>query len=153
MTIDLLKACPEHLPIVAAWYHDEWGYLRPTLTLADRIAELHAYLNETALPIAFVAQQDGEPVGVCNLRPRKPGEPDFDPWFAGLYVPPAHRRKGIALQLLAFAEAHAARIGLSRLYLSTPDHQHLYARQGWHEIAQINFRGLDETIMAKQLQP
>ena len=61
---------------------------------------------------------------------RKPGRKELGLWINALFVPPKHRRNGIASQLVRAAEAEAARAGERELFALT-DIPKLYQKLGW----------------------
>jgi GNAT superfamily N-acetyltransferase len=52
-------------------------------------------------------------------------------YLADVFVLPAHRGKGVAMQMLEAVQAHPELTGLRRWLLFTRDMQPLYARLGW----------------------
>lgn len=55
-------------------------------------------------------------------------------YLADVFVLPAHRGKGVAMQMLEAVQAHPELTGLRRWLLFTRDMQPLYARLGWTPI-------------------
>ncbi len=77
--------------------------------------------------------------------------PDLTPWLAGVFVAPDQRGKGIGSALVQAIEAKALELGISRLYLFTPDKQHFYARLGWSPLEWTDYRTERVLIMQKDL--
>lgn len=94
------------------------GIVLRSSTLAAREALWRALL---ALPVerrcAFVAEIDGEIVGCAWGGPEESGHPHFRAELLGLYLLPAHRRRGLGRGLVAAVAAHYARQGESSLLL------------------------------------
>lgn len=55
-------------------------------------------------------------------------------YLADVFVLPAHRGKGVAMQMLEAVQAHPELTGLRRWLLFTRDMQPLYAKLGWTPI-------------------
>ena len=77
--------------------------------------------------------------------------PQRSPWLASVYVRPVFRHHGVASQLVTHIEAAAAFSGLERLYLFTPDQQHLYEQLGWSAIESLEYRDEPITVMGRDL--
>ena len=118
------SATPEHVRCVREWFVAEWG---PKSAL-----DLDAIPNLSPL----VAIANGEPIGgLAFTRFQRPGPgPKVSVlWINALFVPPIHRRKGIASQLIQAAEAEAVRLREAELYALT-DLPALYEKLGWRLI-------------------
>ena len=109
-------------------------------------------MNVDRVPIAFVAlDEDDGIVGTASLIfDDLEGDPR-NPWLASVYVPPEHRKKGIASALVRKVEEAARRIGFDRLYLFTSSAPALYAGLGWRMLEQRDYRGEHIQIMDKAL--
>ena len=66
MKIVNLKDCPEHIETLAQWHQQQWQYLNPGQSLADRIAKMQKYLNDDFVPSTFVALGN-EPLGSAAI--------------------------------------------------------------------------------------
>jgi N-acetylglutamate synthase-like GNAT family acetyltransferase len=153
MTIVYLADYPQHLSTVAAWVFDYWGHLIPGLTLAQVEERFRSKLQRDALPLALLALEGETPVGTASLQPTDMHtRPDLAPWMASVYVVPAQRGQGIGSRLVQAIEVAARRLGVSTVYLFTPDQQRLYARLGWQEVEETDYRGERVTIMGKKMQ-
>lgn len=139
-----LHSRPDWIPVLAAWHFGQWAYLDPTHDVATRIGEFLAE-QPHGCPQTFVAVADGLPVGSASLLEHDlPTRKDLSPWLASVFVLPDLRRRGIASALVDSVVAHAASLGVSTLYLFTPDQTSLYAGLGW--------RAFDETTLAGEVQ-
>ena len=143
---------PDLAEQVSVWGFGEWGHLNPGQTLQQRRAEVQDSLNVDRVPIAFVALDDeGGIVGMASLIfDDLEGDPR-NPWLASVYVPPGHRRKGVASALVRTVEQAARRIGYDRLYLFTSTAPSLYAGLGWRTLEQRDYRGEHIQVMDKAL--
>jgi len=152
MKVDYLADHPSHLPTVAAWQHAEFGYLTPNATLEDRTERLRLSLQTNALPMAFVAlSASGTLLGSAGLLPTTITHKHLTPWLSSVFVPEAHRGRGIASALSLRAAAEAARLGFDRLYLFTPRSEALYGRIGWSTFERIDFNGVALTLMERRV--
>ena len=102
---------------------------------AERFAEWYA--AEAGRRITFVAELDGELVGMVNLvlfeRMPKPGRPDSRWGYLGnAFVLAAHRDRGVGAQLIEALVAHARELGCVRIVLSPSDRSvPFYQRAGF----------------------
>lgn len=152
MRIVPLVERPDLAEQVAVWGFDEWGHLNPGQTLERRRVQIEREMNVDRVPIAFVALDDDVGiVGTASLIfDDLEGDPR-NPWLASVYVPPEHRRKGIATALVRAVEEAARRIGYGRLYLFTSTAPSLYAGLGWRALEQRDYRGEHIQVMDKAL--
>lgn len=123
---------------------DDWALLRATrlaMLMDSPAAYGSSFLREigfdedlwrgrTATP-AFLALDDGLPLGVATLR-RLPGH---DPEIVGMWVAGHARGSGVADELVTACLEEAARAGASRVTLhvmdDNPAAQRLYQRHGF----------------------
>lgn len=147
--IELLADHPEFIPLLAEWHHCEFGYLRPGFSIADRIAMLRERCGRRELPITFVASSGDELIGSAMLIAHDmETRPEYSPWLAGVFVSPAHRRRGIGRALSEHVAREAGRLGFTALYLYTPSAQDFYAGFGWSTLERAHYRGVDVTVMS-----
>ena len=69
----------------------------------------------------------------------------------GVFVLPDHRNKGVASALCKAIKEEARVMGISSLYLFTPDQQGLYERLGWRAIEAAQWRGLCGSLMVADI--
>lgn len=152
MRIVPLVERPDLAEQVSVWGFDEWGHLNPGQTLEQRRAHIQGKMNVDRVPIAFVALGDDDGiVGTASLIfDDLEGDPR-NPWLASVYVPPEHRKKGVASALVRKVEDAARRIGYDRLYLFTSTAPSLYAALGWRTLEQRDYRGEHIQVMDKSL--
>ena len=152
MDFVFLADLEDAIPTIAGWYFAEWGHL--TKLSVDAIAtKMHDALNRDRIPLFVLAVKDGELVGVAELKYREmPIYPDKEHWIGGVFVPPAHRGKGIASGLAKRIAEIAGSLGVDTLHLQTERLDGgLYARLGWVPFERANHRGLDVLVMERQL--
>lgn len=138
------------LAICARWRASAFSVLQASFEQELRSMELFA--SDQSHGAALVAKADGEPVGTCLLVESEV-EPNHDvsPWLAGLFVVPAHRRKGAGAALVRAIEDQARQRGFSRLYLYTTDAVGFYQRLGWEVLDRTNWKGFDTALMVRDL--
>lgn len=151
MNIDYLADHPEFIPILARQMAEHWRDIIPGEDSWRRFAALNAHKNRDRLPLAWVAHENGQPLGTCALRKCDlEGWERLTPWLAGVFVMPSVRGRGVAKELCRVAEDKAWAWGAPRLYLHTPDRQGLYLHLGWQRLKMADWNGLETTIMVKE---
>lgn len=152
MRVAPLVERPDLVEQVSAWGFAEWGHLNPDQTLEQRTARIRGKMNVDRVPVAFVAlDEEDRIVGTASLIfDDLEGDPR-NPWLASVFVPPEHRKKGIASALVRTVEDAARRFGYSRLYLFTSSAPTLYAGLGWRALEQRDYRGEHIQVMDKSL--
>jgi len=147
-----LQDHPEFLPIIAAWHHEEWAYIRPGDTIAARQKRLAAECGHCEIPTSLVALIDGSVAGSISLLAEDMDtHPELTPWLASLYVAPQRRRQGIGAALVKRLTEEARNVGVSKLYLYTPSEERFYARLGWRTLEQTSYAGKPATVMCYDL--
>ncbi|WP_262927282.1 GNAT family N-acetyltransferase [Phytohalomonas tamaricis] len=151
----IVRLTPDHpaLPVIAQWHFTQWGHLRANDSEAAVLERLCAACTSTAVPSTYVALYGETPVGTARLiEYDMPDMPRRTPWLAAVIVAPKYRRRGIASRLVRHVEQVAFAAGYVALYLYTPDQQRLYARLGWQQLEEDDYRGQRVTVM-RQLAP
>lgn len=151
MRIDHLFHCSEHLPAIARSQHDQFGYLNPLGTLPQREDRLRAAADAHRLPIALVALSNENLLyGSATILSTTLTHKHLTPWLSSVFVPPAHRGKGIASALSMRAIEEAARLGFRNLYLFTPHNETMYARLGWRTFEHAVHNGVKLAVMQRE---
>lgn len=151
MRISYLADHPEFVAHLARGLLEEWRWITPELSLADRMTRLGSHLNRSVLPIAWVAHSDGEPLGTAALRVHDlEGREDLTPWLGGVYVAPEHRQRGIGAALCAVVERKAWALGFDEIHLFTLDRAAWYTGLGWGSPEPTRWRAHAGTIMRKR---
>ncbi|WP_244571131.1 GNAT family N-acetyltransferase [Mesorhizobium carmichaelinearum] len=116
-------------------------------------AGLRTLLAGDGFETALVARVDDVAAGTCLLV-RRELEPahDLTPWLAGLVVDHNHRKKGIGRALVAAIEAHAASIGVERLYLYTWEARDFYSALGWVVVEPFEQDSHPMLLMSRELR-
>lgn len=148
MTIEYLADHPEALSLLAEWQHEEWGHLREGDTAAKRMARLQGYSNRDRIPLTVVALEGGDVLGSASLIPHDmETRMELTPWLAGVFVSPAHRRKGIGAELVRRIMLEAGKLKVPLLYLYTVHSEKFYAGLGWTLQERTAYREHDVVIM------
>lgn len=152
MQISYLTEHPDFVPALAAALLEQWRWVTPELTLADRTAKVEEHLNWDKLPIAWVAHWEGQPIGTAALRVQDlEGREDLTPWLGGVWVAPTYRGRGIGAALCSVVEEKARVLGYDELFLFTLDKQVWYSALNWGSREPARWRGHPGTIMHKRL--
>ena len=153
MRIEYLAEHPECIPALARWFYAQWGWFLPPESSAETIADkFRTHLNRDALPIALVALDDDELLGTASLRVHDMDVfTDSSPWLGGVYVAPAHRRKGVGRRLVSAVERKAHDLGYPSIHLFTFDQAPFYLTLQWKIFAQVEYRGHPVIVMQKPL--
>jgi GNAT superfamily N-acetyltransferase len=147
--IELLADHPEFIPSLAEWHFREWAYLRPGDSVANRVRMLHERSGRRELPITFVASSGAECLGSAMLiHHEMDTRPDYTPWLAGVFVAPAHRRRGIGRALAEHVIREAVVLGFPTVYLFTPSAEHFFSHLGWSIVERTRYRDADVTVMS-----
>ena len=152
MRIEYLKHHTDSIPLIAGWFHREWGRYYPELTIDDIEERLRARINIDKIPLALVAIENGEVIGTVSLKisdmdTRK----QYTPWLASMYVREDKRKRGVGKNMVAAIEKKAIELGVEILYLYTPDAESFYAKLGWQRIEYTEYRGANVCVMKKKL--
>ena len=147
--IELLADRPEFIPTLAEWHFREWAYLRPGDSVANRVRLLQERSGRTEPPLTFIASSGAELLGSAMLIHREMDTHlQFTPWLAGVFVAPAHRRRGVGSALAEHVVREAAVRGYPTVYLFTPNAQDFFSRLGWSIVEGTRYRDTDVTIMS-----
>src|SRR5262249_29057656 len=152
MQIEYLADYPEHISQLAQLHFKEWSYLRPGESLDERTVMLGAGCERNTIPTVVVGLKDEKLLGSAMLLAQDmDSHPQLTPWLAGVLVKPEHRKRGIGSALVMRIEAEARSLGVSTLYLYTPQAESLYRRLGWSAIERCEYRNTDVVVMSKLL--
>ena len=151
--INYLIDYPEYIPQLARWLFKEWGTMLGEESPEVRVKKLQAHMNRGELPIAWVADANGQLLGTASLRVHDlKGREDLTPWLGGVFVGSDFRCRGIGAALCARVEQEARSRQTQTLYLFTLDKQGWYSRLGWEILGPSVCRQLPCEIMYKQLR-
>jgi N-acetylglutamate synthase-like GNAT family acetyltransferase len=150
ITIDLLNNHSQAIPALGAIWHEVLGKIWvPDVSVEKVIERFKAQLNETGLPMTFVAFDGTKPVGMCSLRENDGIRPDLTPWLGSLVIDPQYQNQAIGKRLIDVTKKNAKELGFEKLYLfafdeTLPDY---YADLGWHKMGMDVFNNHPVTVM------
>lgn len=153
MRLNLLKNCPETIPVLAHWMYEEWHPYDASLTKEKLIDAFMMCLNDDRLPLTFVVLKDYSPIGVISLKEETAPEfsdfPQNSIWMGDLHVLAEERNQGLGHELLRFGQVVAKRFGYENLYFytSNPANVPWYLNRGAYLIEERPFRNHRITIM------
>lgn len=149
MKIDFLAEHPQLISTLARLLHEEWGDLKPWSNVSRVEARIAASAQRNGVPATFVAvADDGSLIGSASLKFLElPAHPDKQYWLGEVFVRKEYRRKGIGSKLISACIRYAGSIGISVLYLYTPDQATLYQQYGWEPIETDVVNGEDVKVM------
>lgn len=153
-SLDIHYLCDHRdtIPTLARWYHEQWAFVSPVLSVEDAIRRFESRAYRGQIPAAFVALVDGHAVGLaCLVEHDMDSSSDLSPWLASVLVAPEFRGRGIGTALSERATQEASRLGHDGLFLVTFDQVPFYARLGWSILEETTHVGRPATIMTKEL--
>src|SRR6516162_3975268 len=99
--IKLLKDCQEHIPTLAQlWYEEISRHWVPDASIEQAEQKLFAHLNSDIMPMAFVAIQDNQAIGMACLRENDGICEGTTPWLCSLVVHPSYRGHKVGEMLI-----------------------------------------------------
>lgn len=124
---------PELGPALAAALERAWPEWYGAGGRADPAAEARLRARADGLPLGLLALGEaGEVIGTVALGERSIAtHAHLSPWLVGLWVDPAHRRRGLGTALVRAARREAARLGLPALHAATASAERLFLEDGW----------------------
>lgn len=149
--IKYLVDCQEYIPILAKlWYEEISRHWVKDSSVEKAIERLRVHLNKDKLPLALVALQDNNPVGMACLRETDGIRPGVTPWLGSLVVDPTLRGKKIGEMLIEAIKSQAKLFSYNILYLlafdlTIPD---WYARLGWQWVGHDDLLGHRVVVMS-----
>lgn len=141
MEIKYLADCKEHIPTLAQWFYDKWGYMHEGSSVEREIKQLKDRLNHDRIPLTVVAEKGGEVIGSASIV-----EDDMDthkhlsPWLANVYVKSEYRRKGIGTVIIIRILEESKKLGIKKFYLFTPDMNRFFEKIGWETIEEPQYK-------------
>ncbi len=152
MEIEYLADHKNVIPTLANWSYNEWSNLHPERTLSDVEQLMLERSNKEKIPLCLVAFENDKAIGMIALKTNDLGSrPNLSPWLAGLYVDTKHRKKGVGKKLVFAIEDKAARLGVSKLFLYTPDSEEFYSKLNWVVRERTEWQGHSVSVMEKDI--
>jgi hypothetical protein len=120
MQVDLLKNCPQTIPILAQWLYEDWNAYDASLTKEKLIDAFQMRLNNDRIPLTFVVLKNDLPIGAISLKyetsPELSDFPKNSIWMGSLHVVASERNQGLGLELLKLTQIVTSRFGYKNLY-------------------------------------
>ena len=136
MKISHLCDVPDAVPVLAAWFVEEWmPYYGPDGP-GHAEGDLRGCVRKDALPICLVALDDqGDVLGTAALKHDSVGSDVADgPWLAAFLVGQAHRGRGVGTALVGAIEGVAKELGFGAVYTSTDGASGIVKKCGWRRV-------------------
>lgn len=149
MEIKSLSVVPGAINRIAGWYFSEWGHFSPAQSQENIAQSLSDYLPDEGLPQALVALENGEPIGVAQIKFHELSlYPQHVHWLGGVFVKPEYRGKSVGTELVQNAMNLARRCGVEEIYLQTLRLDGgLYGLLGWERIEEFEHKNFTKLLM------
>jgi GNAT superfamily N-acetyltransferase len=153
MKLEYLADRQEFIPLLGAWYYQQWGHKEETRTLESETSKLQHYLNRNSLPLILLATNQDQLLGAAQLKYHEMSiYPEKEHWLGGVYVSEGHRGKKIARLIINKLISIAEDLGIPTLYLQTENLSGgLYAQLGWKPIEVVNYHKVDVLVMERPI--
>ena len=152
MDIEYLADHKALIPTLARWFYDEWAYLHPGRSYADVERLIAERAQTNTIPLALVALDGEVQLGTVALKTHDMDTRlDLTPWLAGLYVAAPRRRQGIGSTLVSAIENAACELGVSTLYLYTPEAEAFYVKRGYRVSERTTYHEHQVVILEKHI--
>lgn len=153
MRFDLLYNNPEFIPIIAKWYHDQWGSSAYVLSKENEEEKLHSFLNEKSIPLILTGIENKTLIGVAQLKEAEMKIfPSYRYWLGGVYVDSKFRNRGVGRSLVLNAIDKARKLNIEKLYLQTEIlNGGLYTKLGWTKIEEVVYNGTHVAVMVNTI--
>jgi predicted N-acetyltransferase YhbS len=153
MRIDYLADHPHAIPEVAAIHVEFFGHFSDEMTIEKRSEQLRERSGKTSIPLTIVALDQGTAIGAASILEKDlDSRPDLTPWVASVAVRSDYHRQGVGTALMKRIEVEAAKLGIKKLYLFTPDMEAFYSTLDWVTVGREVFKErFDVTLMEKEI--
>ena len=149
LKIEFLVEMPQFVPVVTKWLFDEWGGDLPGTDLSFWRAGVESRLRRKKIPLTLVAVDHEKAIGTSSIYiDDMDGYGGYSPWLAAVFVSKDHRNRGVGSALVRRTMDIAGKLGISMLYLFTPDRMSFYRRLGWDFLERTVYRRKEVTIMS-----
>ncbi len=122
VTIDYLENYPHHIPALAQWMFEKWGFFYPRSSLETTTKWVTKTARKSGLPLTMIALDGPNLVGFVMLQKHElcPVK-GLTPWLGGLLVKEDYKCKGIGKKLHQSAIDYVKHLPCKKLYLLTFD--------------------------------
>ncbi len=151
--LEVLKHCPEVIPILADWVYEDWSPYDPSLTKKKLIEGFMQRLHDDQIPFTLVAFRDSLPIGIATLKAHGATEladlENGSPWGGSLHVISKERGQGVGKALANAVVTIAKQLGYREIlfYLSEDQGVSWCTKHGAEIIETRSFRGHVITIL------
>lgn len=132
--IKYLADCQQHIDSLAElWYQEISRHWVAGASVAKTKSRLIEHLNTIKMPLAVVALQDGNPVGMACLRETDGIRDGVTPWLGSLVVRPECRHEKVGESLIETIKTKAKLLKYETIFLLAfdPTIPNWYAKLGW----------------------
>lgn len=151
IVIKNLLDCQEHIGVLAELLYQEIGrHWVPGASIERANDRLLTHLNRDQMPLALVALDGDNPVGMACLRETDGIKPGVCPWLGSLVVNPEYRARGVGQKLIDAVKSQARQFGHETLYLLAfdPTIPGWYEKLGWQDLGYDELLGHRVTVMS-----
>jgi len=137
ITIGFLADYTDTIPTLAKWFRAQWPDYYADMSQEQLEQDFLEDVSRDSLPSRLVAFESNELVGTIVLREQPRFSPEFQPELGGLYVVEAHRRHGIATELVRAGMKVALDQGYKTVFATTVVAAGILERLGWEFVQTV----------------
>lgn len=137
MKLEYLCDNEQYVDVVAKWIYNEFiDGIKPGISY-EKIKNIYRNRKKECIPIAIIAVQNNDCVGVASLVANDLKAREYTPWLAGLYVKRQYRNRRIGNILIQEVQSIAYKLGHDVLYLRTEHAYEYYRSLGWKFVEKL----------------
>jgi GNAT superfamily N-acetyltransferase len=150
--IAYLARHPRFVTALARAFMNEWPAYYAGREIDQVAFDFRAAMNDSGLPIAFVAFAGPNLLGTVALRRVSiPSHAHLTPWLTGLYVAPDSRGRGIGGLLVDRCVREARDYGFDSLYAAVRRPSSLFRGDAWKLVENADSAGDSLLILRRDL--
>lgn len=132
MQLAYLSDHPEYVSVVSQWVYEEFVVKENGTSPLEKSLEKFSHTYPDVFPVTLIALEGEVCAGTVTLYDNDlETQHELTPWLGSLYVPPEHRGRGIAKELIRQALSKTRSMGYPVLYLRTEHAAEYYRALGW----------------------
>ncbi|MFQ5627890.1 MAG: GNAT family N-acetyltransferase [bacterium] len=147
MIIKRINQHPELIPVLATWFHHEWGGFSPYHSIENEMSRLQRHAASDRVPFTLIAFKNESPVASVSVITHD--ESPF-PWLTNVFVSAGFRRCGVGTFIVNNAIEEVKKLGFQKLLLVTIEKAGFFKKLDW-EVVDSSHYGQTVTIMEKRL--
>jgi predicted N-acetyltransferase YhbS len=150
ISFDYLENHPQIIPELSKIWEETIGKIwAPEESIENVKAWFSGHNNSERLPLALIAFDGAQHIGMCSLRMHAHVRSDLSPWLGSLAVTAQYQGRGIGQQLIEAIKAKAKQMDFATLHLCTYDKTlpDWYAQLGWQKIGEAQCGCHPVTVM------